>query len=164
MVLFTIGNGIFFAQAFVSKHQSLSYQSSRIALPTTVALFAGNHDPQRRRSSRYQSKNSYSNPTVAIAIENNKKIVALGRNGQWEDLLEFATKEFSTFNNVNCATLMSQLGRIRSFDKSDPRFLAFLQELAEVIKERGLPWIQARRSCDHHPRDWEDEVEESEYK
>ena len=39
---------------------------------------------------------------------------------------------------------MSQLGRIRSFDKSDPRFLVFLQELAERIKDRGLPWIQAQ--------------------
>jgi len=39
---------------------------------------------------------------------------------------------------------MSQLGRIWSFDKSDPRFLSFMQELVEIIEKRGLPWIQAR--------------------
>ena len=143
----------------------ITYRSSRIrvALPTTVVLFTGNQHPQPRRSSRYQNKSSNSDPAIAIAIENNKKIVALGKTGQWENLLEFAAKEFSSFNNVNCATLMSQLGRIRSFDKSDPRFLVFLQELAERIKDRGLPWIQAQGSCEHHPRDWEDEVEEFEH-
>ena len=41
-------------------------------------------------------------------------------------------------------TLMSQLGRIQSLDRSDPRFLAFLQALATMIEERGLPWIQTR--------------------
>ena len=148
VVPFIIGKGIFFAQAFVSKHLSSTCRSSRIALPTTIVLSTGNNYPQPRRSSRYQSKSSSnSNPAIAIAIENNKKIVALGKTGQWENLLEFATKEFSTFNNVNCATLMSQLGRIRSFDKSDPRFLVFLRELAEMINERGLPWIQVRQAA-----------------
>ena len=42
---------------------------------------------------------------------------------------------------------MSQLGRIRSFDKSDPRFLAFLQGLAKMMEERGLPWIKAREAA-----------------
>ena len=38
-------------------------------------------------------------------------------------------------------TVMSQLGRIPSFDKSDPRFLSFLEALAKMMEERGLSWI-----------------------
>ena len=31
--------------------------------------------------------------------------------------------------------------------KADPRFLAFLQALAAVIEERGLPWLGARSAA-----------------
>ena len=83
------------------------------------------------------------NPAIAI----NKRLVALGKKKQWEELLIIAEQERRNFNNVNCATLMSQLGHIRSFDRSDPRFLEFVRELAETIEERGLPWIQARQAA-----------------
>ena len=42
---------------------------------------------------------------------------------------------------------MSQLGRIRSLDRSDPRFLAFLRAMTTKIEERGLPWIRAREAA-----------------
>jgi len=61
--------------------------------------------------------------------------------------LEVAEQEEESLNNVNYATIMSQLGRIRSFNKEDPRFLALLQALAALIEERGLPWIQARSAA-----------------
>ena len=77
----------------------------------------------------------------------NKKLVELGQKRRWKDLLEVAEQKQASFNNVNYATLMSQLGRIRSLDRSDPRFLAFLRGLAKRIEERGLPWLSARSAA-----------------
>jgi len=74
-----------------------------------------------------------------IAI--NKKLVELGKKQQWREILEVAKEEQTSFNDVNYATLMSQLGRIRSFNREDPRFVGFLKAMATVIEERGLPWI-----------------------
>ena len=83
--------------------------------------------------------------SAAIAI--NKQLVELGREKDWKGLLELAAKEQSKFDNVNCATVMSQLGRIRSLDKANPLFLAYLEALAKRIEERGLPWIKAREAA-----------------
>jgi len=76
----------------------------------------------------------------------NKEIVELGKKKELENLLEFIAKEEKQFSNVNYATAMSQLGRIRSFDGSDPRFLTFLDSLSNTINERGLPWIKVREA------------------
>jgi len=80
-------------------------------------------------------------PFIAI----NKKLVELGKQQQWESLLEYAEQERRNFNNVNCATLLSQLSRIRSLDKNDPRFLGFLQGLAQKIQAQGLQWLDVRQ-------------------
>ena len=61
--------------------------------------------------------------------------------------MEVTEQEQANFNNVNYATVMSQLGRIWSLDRSDTRFLSFLRALATIIHERGLPWIQARSAA-----------------
>ena len=95
---------------------------------------------RNRRPSTNQNRRS--NPDPAFAI--NKRLVELGKEKQWDALLEVAEQKRANFDNVNYATVMSQLGRMRSFNKSDPRFLAFLQALATTIEEQGLPWIQAR--------------------
>ena len=107
------------------------------------------------------STNQNTNKQAAIAI--NQKLVELGKKKQWNELLLFAEQKRASFNNVNYATVMSQLGRIGSFNKKDPHFLAFLQALAAIIEERGLPWIETAASCQHCPCHWENEVEESEY-
>ena len=96
------------------------------------ALFVRNSGKPRRRY----------DPSFAI----NKKLVELGKKRQWKDLLEVAKEEQASFNNVNFGTAMNQLGRIRSVNKADPRLLAFLQVLATMIEERGLPWIQTRQA------------------
>ena len=108
----------------------------------TTVLFDRNIDGERRHQPASRNNNRRSNPNPAIAI--NKRLVVLGKKKQWRELLEVAEKEQASLNNVNYATIMSQLGRIRSFNKSDPRFLTFLQALATMLEERGLPWIQAR--------------------
>ena len=93
----------------------------------------------RKNSGDDQSRN---NPSIAI----NKKLVELGKKRRWKDLLEVFEEEQARFNNVNYATLMNQLGRIRTFDKADPRFVACLQALAAKIEQRGLPWVQTRQA------------------
>ena len=96
-----------------------------------------------RRSRHHAPAAHTQNPAVAI----NKRLVELGKKGKWEELLIFAEQERRNFNNVNCATLMSQLGHIQSLDRSDPRFLDFVRGLAKTVEERGLPWIQARSAA-----------------
>lgn len=113
---------------------------------STVQLL---HHGEQRRSQHSQPSSAprprstfISQKGVAVAI--NKRLVELGKQQEWEDLLLFAEQERENLNNVNYATLMSQLGRIRSFDRADPRFLALLQALAAMMEERGLPWVEAR--------------------
>ena len=90
-----------------------------ILCSTTTALFVRNTSGEQQ------------NPDPAFAI--NKKLIELGQKKRWRALLELAEKEQASFNNVNYATLMSQLGRIRSFNKQDPRFLAILQVLTRFV-------------------------------
>ena len=89
----------------------------------------------------------FHNIDPSIAAANNSKLLALGRKQNWQALLSFAKQEQEQFDNVNYATLMSQLGRIPSLNKTDPRFLEILETLAQEIKERGLPWIRAREAA-----------------
>jgi hypothetical protein len=79
------------------------------------------------------------------AIERNKKIVAIGQQRKWKELLNLYQNESNKFNNVNYATTMSQLQRIRSLDRMDPLFLKFVDDLAAKIEERGLEWIGIRQ-------------------
>eukprot|EP00978_Attheya_sp_CCMP212_P018695 scaffold51681_cov36-Attheya_sp.AAC.1 len=53
-------------------------------------------------------------------------------------------KEKEGFNNVNYATMMSQLGRIRFVDRRDPLFRAFLDDLGNQVEVRGLRWLGAQ--------------------
>jgi len=71
----------------------------------------------------------------------------LGRQKDWNGLLELIIEEQINLNNVNYATTMSQLGRISSFDKSDPRFLSFLNVLTLVLEKRGLSWMGVRETA-----------------
>jgi len=138
------------AQSFVlvpsQPHPHKNYPHSSVHLrkkySSTTALLVRNRD-DRKSKSTYQRHRTNPNP----AISTNKKLVELGKKKQWRQLLELAEKEQASFNNVNYATVMSQLGRIRSLNKEDPGFLALLQSLAAFIEERGLPWIQARSAA-----------------
>ena len=131
-------------------------KSQRWISSTTVLL----RDERKRPSGPHY--NGANNKQAAIAI--NKRLVELGKKQQWDDLLELALKEQRSFNNVNCATLMSQLGRIRSFNKADPRFVGFLEALAGRIEERGLPWIKARQAANIIHAIGKMKLIESEYK
>ena len=83
------------------------------------------------------------NPAIAI----NKRLVALGKKGKWEDLLEIAMKEHKNFDAICYSTLMSQLARIQALDRKDLRLVVFLQALAVLMETRGLPWIQTRSAA-----------------
>ena len=143
------------AQSFVfvvpSQQQKYSYPHSSAyqieckIYSSKTALFVRNSDQRRRQpaSSRKNNRRSNNhNPAIAI----NQRLVELGQKKQWRQLLEVAEEEQASLNKVNYATIMNQLGRIRSFDRSDSRFLSFLQALATRIEEQGLPWIQARQA------------------
>jgi hypothetical protein len=67
--------------------------------------------------------------------------VFLGKQRKWKELLNLYQNESNEFNNVNYATAMSQLQRIRSLNRRDPLFLKFVEDLAAKVEERGLEWI-----------------------
>jgi hypothetical protein len=50
-------------------------------------------------------------------------------------------EEGESFNNINYATTMSQLGRIASLDRQDPSFIAYLEDLSDRMEQLGLSWI-----------------------
>jgi hypothetical protein len=80
----------------------------------------------------------------AAAKVRNKQIITLGRDRDWKGILALYHEESMDFSNVNLSTTMSQLGRIRPVDKRDPSFVKFVDELANIIEERGLEWIGIR--------------------
>jgi RAP domain len=100
---------------------------------------AGSSD--RKNSHRKQhSRPSRGNDFIAKAIARNKKIVELGKKQQWKKMLIMHEQESSQFDTVNYATMMSQLGRIRYFDRRDPLFQQFMDELALKIETDGQEW------------------------
>ena len=114
--------------AFVSYHyRRRSYISSVAAL-----------HQQRQKDNRF----ARNNPAIAI----NKKIVDFGKKKQWKEIFRLYEEEATNFNNVNYATMMSQLGRIHSLDRSHPVFLRFLDDLAQMMEQRGIQWIGVREA------------------
>jgi len=62
-------------------------------------------------------------------------------------MLSFAKREQKNLNNVNMATLMSQLGSIPGLMiTNDPDFVAFMEVLVRRIEDRGLSWIKPREA------------------
>ena len=112
--------------AFVRYHY---YRRSHISSVTTL-------HQQRQKDNRF----ARNNPAIAI----NKKIVDFGKKKQWKEIFRLYEEEATNFNNVNYATMMSQLGRMHSLDRSYPVFLRFMDDLAEMMEQRGLQWIDVR--------------------
>lgn len=68
-----------------------------------------------------------------------------GKSQNWREILSLYQEESKEFNNINYATTLPQLGRIRSTERKDPSFIQFLEDLATVIEEKGLDWIGTRQ-------------------
>jgi hypothetical protein len=77
-------------------------------------------------------------------VTRNKQILALGKNKKWREMLSLYQESSSQYNNINYATTMSQLGKIRSVNKRDPSFIRFMDDLANSIDNKGLNWIGCR--------------------
>ena len=72
-------------------------------------------------------------------IERNKKILGLGKHQRWQEILDLYEEESDSFNEVNLATTMSQLGRIRGVNQNDPRFRNFVDDLVDaIVNNRGM--------------------------
>ena len=128
--------------SFPNNNQSTFRQKHFIHRPSdarvaSLPLFYPNHV---RRLSNSSSKPPR-NPAVAI----NKEIISLGKDRKWREMLSLYQEKSKQYNNVNYATTMSQLGRIRSLNKRDPSFLGFVKNLANLIEEKGLKWIGIRQ-------------------
>jgi len=95
------------------------------------------------RKATGKSHHTPHDPAVAI----NQKLVELGKQRKWEEVLDLTMQEQPNLNNVNFSAAVSQLGHIQSFDKSDPQFLSFLRVLARMTEQQGLPWIKAREAA-----------------
>ena len=83
--------------------------------------------------------------SVAASKEINKKIVALGQDGKWMEILNLYTEKKQQFNPINYATVMSQMGRIRQGQKHDPLFLEFLSDLRAKFHANGITWLGEAR-------------------
>ena len=118
---------------------------------------------RNERSSRHHAPaddaRTRNNPAIAI----NKRLVALGKKKQWEELLIFAEQERRNFNNVNCATLMSQLGRIQSLDRIGSSLCRVSTSIGKTVEDAGTAVDPGTVSCKHCPFHWEDEAEESDH-
>ena len=75
------------------------------------------------------------------AVNINKAIVQLGCDHKWKEMLSMYEKQKGSFSNINYATTMSQLGRIRSIRKDAPLLKAFLDDLSKKFDVHGFAWI-----------------------
>ena len=80
---------------------------------------------------QHRSKKSNNNTSPR---ELNGKIMELGRQKKWEDLLQVYQKEKKQFNAVNYSTIMSQLARIRQLDNRNASLLELLNDLPQQLK------------------------------
>lgn len=76
-----------------------------------------------------------------LAILTNEKIIALGKDGRWREILILYHKEKYTINAINSSTVMSQLARIRQTRQDDPLFKLFLAHISTSIDEGGIKWL-----------------------
>ncbi|KAI2507052.1 hypothetical protein MHU86_7321 [Fragilaria crotonensis] len=136
---------------------------------------AGSSTTQLLQTRFFHFESEFSNPVDPSrgprphrdALDANKKILALGRDRDWKEILRLPryrhgylphlrpvvrTPNFTDpetddmpFNNVSYATALTQLGRIQSFNKNDPMFLAFLTDLYDELQERGVAWMGPRQ-------------------
>ena len=81
----------------------------------------------------------------AVSLSINKKIVELGRDGKWKEILSLYQEKKECFNPTNDATVMSQLGRIRHVRNDDPLLELFLCHLNTKLQGRGITWMGETR-------------------
>jgi hypothetical protein len=63
------------------------------------------------------------------------KIVTYGMKGNWMAILILFQKEGKNFDNINFATAISQLAKIRSLEKQDTLFLQFLEAMEANLQD-----------------------------
>ena len=95
-------------------------QSRRCCYATKTTASPEQHDPRRNSNN--------------VSREINARIMALGKQHKWEDLLRVYREERTRFNDVNYATIMSQLAPIRHLDTRDATLLELLSDLPQQLK------------------------------
>jgi hypothetical protein len=71
-----------------------------------------------------------SKSTKSSCIERNNQIVVYGDKGDWQAILLLFREQGKDFNDINFATAISRLARIRSLPTGDPLFREFVKGLA----------------------------------
>jgi len=86
-----------------------------------------------------QDSKKNSNP---IAL--NKRIIALGNEQKWRDIIRLYHKDKRELNMVNIATIYNQLSKIKFVIQQDPDFVRFLDETINQVKSRRIEEVGAR--------------------
>lgn len=118
-----------------------STTTSRVLLlfqdrPTNPRSFSSSTELRNKQSAN--KKPSKTTLAEAKTREINSRIVSLGKNHHdWRGILELYRVERDHFNDINFATSMSQLGRIRSLRKDDTRLEELMVDIATHIAQRN---------------------------
>ena len=98
-------------------------------------------DADARALARSKAKGMARSKSVSI----NNDIISLGREKKWKDILRLYHREAQYFDNVNTATLMTQLGRIQEVRTDDPMLKTFLADLHTKLIRHGITWLKGTR-------------------
>ncbi len=85
----------------------------------------------------------------AISRKLTVKIVAFGKRNDWRGILETYETEGRHFNEINYATAMNQLGRIRSVDKGDARLDKLVCDIAGTMLRSDVWDVRAQVNVLH---------------
>jgi uncharacterized protein YwqG len=106
-----------------------------------LAIIAVNY-VSKQRQKRRRNTNSNANANKSAAIESNGRITELGKKFDWRGILDIYQTDRDKFSHFNYATTTSQLGRIRSLRKEDPRFEDLMFDIAAQLQNSATrsPW------------------------
>lgn len=71
----------------------------------------------------------------------NNQILALGKDGQWREILKMYQDQKENFNVSNYSTVMSHLAHNQQVRRNDRLVEAFMADLNTRLQEHGIPWL-----------------------
>jgi hypothetical protein len=120
------------------------------SLTTRTIISSNNNDLSHRYFTQSPPKqqvrafsSSFKNQTER-RIQRNKEIRNLGKQQQWKEILDLYELEADEFSSANYAIALTQLKHTARVNKQDPALVRLIDDLATLIQERGLLWIDGR--------------------
>lgn len=111
-IIFVLTSGCFSVSAGFANSRPQTSTNNR-EHPKKVKRWTSFHSKNKNKGPRGETRSMNNGSSLRKSISLNKKIIEIGKTRVWNDLLDLYANEKAAFNEVNYATILSQLSRIR---------------------------------------------------